>query len=119
MLATPLEIAVQVFGQGGNAACACAAEDAAAQNQANGFAAGNVAVHAVEHGVKLVGQAVCAGLIKRAQQIGKKQHAQIGMTAEAFAVFQLHFRGRKKRARQQPVILMPLRHLGNGGSAAA
>lgn len=59
------------------------------QKHLNRVAPVQIGPHAVHHGVELVGLALGAHVLQRPQQIGKEQYAQIGVPAEALAVFQI------------------------------
>ena len=115
----PGEAVAQVPADGGDAARARAAEDAAGQKHLNRVAPVQIGPHAVHHGVELVGLALSAHVLQRAQQIGKEQYAQIGVPAEALAVFQIGLGAGEQRAGQQPVQRVARGHLADGGGAAA
>ena len=115
----PGEAMAQVPADGGDAARARAAEDAAGQKHLNRVAPVQIGPHAVHHGVELVGLALGAHVFQRAQQIGKEQYAQIGVPAEALAVFQIGLGAGEQRAGQQPVQRVARGHLADGGGAAA
>ena len=112
------ETVAQVPRDAGDAACAGTAEDGAGQQHLYGFARVQLPLHPVQRRYHLVRLALRGRVAKVVEHLREKQHTQIGVPTEAFAVFQPRLGAGEQRLCQQPVAAMVQRHIVYRGGAA-